>query len=58
MSGDVWLGLALPGVVVTWFVTCFLALPSQGRPGMALYITDDTMTLKIDDRVVATARFS
>jgi hypothetical protein len=25
---------------------------------MALYITDDTMTLKIDDRVVATARFS
>lgn len=58
MSGDVWLGLALPGVVVTWFVTCFPALPSQGRPGMALYITDDTMTLKIDDRVVATAWFS
>ncbi|MGB6574308.1 MAG: hypothetical protein WBF20_21710 [Trebonia sp.] len=25
---------------------------------MALHITDDTMTLKIDDRVVATARFS
>lgn len=25
---------------------------------MALHITDDTMTLKIDDRVVATARFT
>ena len=25
---------------------------------MALHITDDTMMLKIDDRVVATARFS
>jgi hypothetical protein len=25
---------------------------------MAIHITDDTMTLKIGDRVVATARFS
>ena len=34
-------------------------LPNQpGEAGMAIHITDHTMTLKTGDRVVATARFS
>lgn len=32
--------------------------PKQGRLGRAIRIYDNTMTLEIDDRVVATARFS
>jgi hypothetical protein len=33
-------------------------LPTHGSSGITIHITDDTMTLIVGDRVVATARFS
>jgi hypothetical protein len=44
-------------VVGTWFGTGFPGLPVEGDPAMAIRITGDTMVLKIDNRVVAAARF-
>jgi hypothetical protein len=33
VSGNVWPGLVLTRVVVTWFVTCFPVLPAQAEVG-------------------------
>ncbi len=49
MSGEVWLGLAKPGVVGTWFGAGLPDLPVKGGPTMTIRITDDTMTLEIDN---------
>lgn len=48
----------LPKVVSTWSGTGLPTLSVKGGPTMAIRITDDTMTLEIDNRIVATARFS
>jgi hypothetical protein len=48
----------LAAQVGTWFGPGLPDLPVKGGPTMAIRITDGTMTLEIDDRVVATARFS
>ena len=54
MSAEgVWLHPALPGIVGTGLPDLLF----KGGPTMAIRITDDTMTLRIGDRVVATARF-
>ena len=58
MSAEgVWLQPALPGVVGTGFGTGLPDLLFKGGPTIAIRITDDTMTRRIGDRVVATARF-
>lgn len=57
-SGGVWLGLAESGCVVTWFGPGLRDLPVKGGPDTAIRITDDMMTLEIDDRAVASARLS
>ena len=58
-SGDVSPRLLKPGVVVTWFVTAIRHLPiPKGGPTTAIRINEDSMILKIDNHVVATARFN
>ena len=46
MSGDVWLGLARPGGVGSWFGTGLPDLPVKGGP-TAIRVTDDRVTLEM-----------
>ena len=52
------LGLAKSGHVGPWFGPGLPDLPVKGDSAMTIRIVDDTMTLEVDNRVVATARFS
>ena len=58
LSDSLWLGPALTGGVVIWFVTGFRTSPSEVRSGMAVLIEDHFMTAEYDGRVIATARYS
>ena len=58
MSGDVSPCLAKSGGVSAWFGSGLPDLPVKGSSTMAIRITEDTMTLEVGDRVVATAPFS
>lgn len=58
VSGDVALRLAESGVVGTWFGAGSPDLPHEGDLIMAIRIEDEVMAPKVDEAVVATARFS
>jgi hypothetical protein len=55
---NVWYCLAKSGGVGTWFGTGLQDVSPTGGTALAIGITDDTMTLGIGNRAVATARFS
>jgi hypothetical protein len=57
-SGAVSLCLPLPGVVVTWLVTGFPDLPSEGGVPHDNSYHDHFMSLQLDGRIIVTARFS
>ena len=53
MSGDVWYCLAKSGDVGTWSGTGSPDVSPKGGTALEIGITDDTMTLKVDNRIVS-----